>query len=308
MDRADIGSLIWQFAARTPQIHIISHCRASRSKINSIYNSCTEARQALKELQLDYFIVSSEPSGTDHKRQLLGSVRNYINLDIDTVWPNGTQEDRYLPQEIHWICGGCHSNSFAVDWNEVGHYYGCGSVTGTSRFCISSQGGYGAHIIPRLAINCSSWVNPMKAFENAPRSLGTLKMLLMYDVEELLLVVGDLEHLQWQRDFDFVAPSLKRSLTENSITASEKQGWQELALQKTWRKSNQDLRHIMLKAIDESYAYGCFKADVERLEIPKIRFVEVKPRVRDWIAPPGLKAWKRQERERKMKDDDSEGC
>jgi len=78
-----------------------------------------------------------------------------------------------------------------------------------------------------------------------------MKMVVKCDVKELLLVVGNYEDLGSQRDIDFVAPSLKHRYIKDSITESEKQEWEALALQKTWDKLRRELRKDMQKVKED---------------------------------------------------------
>jgi hypothetical protein len=81
-----------------------------------------------------------------------------------------------------------------------------------------------------------------------------MKMLVKYGVTELLIVVGDYEDPGSQGDIDFVAPSLKRRHVKNSITESEKQEWEALALQKRRDKIRRELRKVMQKVKEDQDA------------------------------------------------------
>lgn len=80
--------MIWHLACLAPQTILINDLGASRSKINSIVNTCREAREVASGLQLDYYRVSEclVEEGADRKP---GKVKNYVNLHVDTIWYTG---------------------------------------------------------------------------------------------------------------------------------------------------------------------------------------------------------------------------
>jgi hypothetical protein len=92
---------VWYFAYRAPQLHILSDWDASRSELNSVFNSCSEAREVGQSLELDYFVWGNREELADGNR-ITGNIRNYVNLDIDTLWV--TLADPYLdlPETLCW--------------------------------------------------------------------------------------------------------------------------------------------------------------------------------------------------------------
>ncbi|PMD44940.1 hypothetical protein L207DRAFT_524378 [Hyaloscypha variabilis F] len=91
---------------RAPQIHVINGEETSRSKLNSGFNACSEARQVGQSLKLDYFLCSYRVNFFDGTAAI-GTIRNYINADLDTLWLTKTKEVNVLPENIQWVCGKC---------------------------------------------------------------------------------------------------------------------------------------------------------------------------------------------------------
>ena len=115
--------------------------------------SCAEARRVISALKLDYFLFSAEPPRGRSKLQVVGSVPNYINLDVNTFWLTGPLQTERFPPEIHWVCGDCERNSYD---DRVGDdlYRGCQRLD-----CVSSERahyGRGPKCPVSLAINFSS--------------------------------------------------------------------------------------------------------------------------------------------------------
>jgi hypothetical protein len=79
---------------------------ASRSNISSVFNSCSKACEVGPSLQLDYFLCSYRVNYHDGT-SAIGTIRNYINLDVDTIWLTKTTEAHLLPEDIQWVCGKC---------------------------------------------------------------------------------------------------------------------------------------------------------------------------------------------------------
>jgi hypothetical protein len=163
-------------------------------------------------------------------QRLYGRHRNYINLDVDTIWFNGPSKLHLVPLEIQWICGKCK-----VGYNNEDPCY-----AGCEEKCLS-RGGFTPKNLFRLAINYPSWVNP----GNNLNSLGSLSVPLHNGVKELLVIVGNFEQYERQRDVTFVAPSVGPYYVKNAMTESEKQ--RDNARSKTWTDICSDFRGVMQK-------------------------------------------------------------
>src|ERR1700689_5141574 len=104
--------MIWRIACRAPQIHILGWDMTSRSRINSILNTNREARSVVLELKLDYLLMSTEIH-LHPPRKVPGTVKIYINLNVDTFWlidQTRTGGLSQFPEDMEWICGRCHAN------------------------------------------------------------------------------------------------------------------------------------------------------------------------------------------------------
>ena len=204
-------SRVWQYAARAPQIHILSNGRASQSKVVSIVNSCVEAREAVYALKLDYFININVPLSESPER--IGKVRNYVNLDVDTIWNPSKNLPKWsvmMPGDLIWICGKCNMHPRVLFL--AGPYFGC------EKNCLSRIQNFGnPGNVRRLAIRSQSWATPGHTSFNE----HTLQLLFHCKVQEILLVVGDFESFNWQRDIRFVAPSLDPIETENGFSSED---------------------------------------------------------------------------------------
>jgi len=205
--------MIWQFACLAPQTIIISCDGASRSKINSVVESCREARDVAAGLQLDYYLASTDHDNHDFEGLInAGLVKNYINLHVDTVWLTREEESIILPENIVWICGKCR-NEMTGDCN--------------SNNCVS-YGYFGPNKIQRLAINYSTWLDPSPMF-----IMGTMELLMRYQVQEALLVVGDFKSFEGERDTTFVTPPQIPLLTAHSLSGTQKDSPSAFAI--TWQ-------------------------------------------------------------------------
>jgi len=170
---------------------------ASRSRIRSIRDTCHEARTEVDNLRLDYFLVSNRLQYEETNTKAFavrGTTKNYINIDLDTVWFSHLKEELYYtPGDILWVCGKCEVIS---PWNKE-------SCQQDPRNCLSS-----AHdsfiYIKRLAVNYSAFLEP-----DGNRDYGenSFEMLVNNHVKELILVVGEYEYLSMARDVVFVTPS-----------------------------------------------------------------------------------------------------
>lgn len=87
-------------AGQVPQIHIVSDKGVSRSAINSLINSCHEAREAVASLRLEYFLFGRHIL-RNYGIPTSGTNKNYFNAGLDTFWivRNGEGTIR-LPTDI----------------------------------------------------------------------------------------------------------------------------------------------------------------------------------------------------------------
>lgn len=75
----------------------------TRSKINGIRDVCKEARHELDNLGLDYFQFDN-----DGPPYIMGIHKNYVNLDIDTLWvTDGHERNPYYWENCELFCGQC---------------------------------------------------------------------------------------------------------------------------------------------------------------------------------------------------------
>ena len=110
----------------------------------------------------------------------------------------------WIYRNISFVCGKCHGKQpVCVD--------PCISVSGTlTRF-------------PCLAVNYPLWANH---FEMGPDfELENLEQLRYFDVDEVLLVVGDYEPLSLERDIVFLTPSQPPAETINCPAKEGTETW-----------------------------------------------------------------------------------
>ena len=215
------SSRIWIFACRASQIHIINDEVASRSQVNSVFNSCVEARGVGLSLKLDYFVYYHY--GSVQKTKASG--RNYINLDLDTIWISKDRGFFGLPDNIIWTCGKCHGQRAKPP---------CGTDCLSSHWANPKKG-------KRLAINLPTWVTTAHASGDVPA--GSLTALFGRKVEGILFVVGHFEQHSLNRNINFVAPNKPRLHVRNSFMHHEEKT--RAANFKTWSQLEEDLHRDM---------------------------------------------------------------
>lgn len=241
--------MIWRFACTAPQIHVISKQGASRSRVNAVMNACTEAKGVGIALKLDYFLVGTRIcySGAE----VIGTIKNYVNLDVDTIWL--TQNDTFMlfPEDIQWICGKCNVNS---RWDAQPCCVGC----------LSARGDHGPETLRCVAVDFMKWLDP----GNDELPMGTLEVSQMHGIKEMLLVVGDVGIMERERDITFVAPSQWPWLTylymSRELKVPNNNGLQilESARSDTWhdleKKMTLRAKEFKLqRAIDRQEAVDC---------------------------------------------------
>jgi hypothetical protein len=222
--------MIWRIACRAPQIHILGWDMTSQSRINSILNTNREARAVVSELELDYILMSTEIR-LPGPRKVPGTVKIYINLDVDTFWliDQGVTGGLYrFPEDMEWICGRCHTNPIY------------GIVTGCSHDCLSIDGNVPKGL-KRLAISKSSWLKP----GDKNLAMGTMEILLSCEVKELLLIVGDPDPMERERDVKFVTPSQSPWYIKDALSAAEYSS--DDIYHTTWESLERDMVQSMEK-------------------------------------------------------------
>jgi len=128
-----------------------------------------------------------------YNRKVPGTVKIYINRDVDTFWlidQSVTGGLYRFPEDMEWICGRCHTNPIH------------GIVKGCSYDCLSIDGNVPTSL-KQLAISKSSWLKP----RDQNLTMGTMEILLNHKVKELLLIVGNPDPMERERDVKFVSPS-----------------------------------------------------------------------------------------------------
>jgi len=210
---------------------VINGEETSRSKLNSGFNACSEARQVGQSLKLDYFLCSYRVNFFDGTAAI-GTIRNYINADLDTLWLTKTKEVNVLPENIQWVCGKC-------EWRQDPN-------DDTGRSCYSSPArkectSSGIYVPFRcMAINFPAWRNPGAGsmFEE-----GTIRTLLNHEVSEVLIVVGDFERCERMRDVSFVPPSQRPHYVKHAGREAKK--WGSQAFKKKWSDMEEDIVNMM---------------------------------------------------------------
>ena len=179
----EIRNLIWEFALRIPQTHIMFNYMTSRSITTDIMQACHEARNRGLVMQMSYFQIGNEvdiSSDTDPK--------HYINLDVDTLW--FMEEDLYPPTHVHFSCGICLEPCRLDDQH---NYSGpkCGHK----------------FELKRLAIASFSWKEPSPISHGADVPEDSSHILSITNARELLIVITEDADLQAvDRDIKFITP------------------------------------------------------------------------------------------------------
>jgi hypothetical protein len=214
-------------------VHNLSKHGGSRSNVNLVMNACTEAKEVGVALELDYFVVSYQIGYTGS--EIFGTIKNYVNLDVDTIWLTQNDTSMLFPEDIQWICGKCRINgSRRSDPCYVG--------------CLSALEGMAPNSVRRVAIDFTKWVDP----EDDVDEMGTWHICQRHGIKELLLVVGRIG-LEWEKDISFVSPTQDPWLTylymTEDLKVAESKGCQILSggRNRTW----QELEATMVQKAEE---------------------------------------------------------
>jgi hypothetical protein len=162
------------------------------------------------------------------------TIRNYVNLDIDTLWLASADPYFGLPDNVVWVCGKCH-NFWRIEldgWKDM--YKSCGES------CLSQKDYRTSWESKRLAINFRDWIK-VGVLPDEPA--GSLRRLFHLKVDELLFVVGDFEPFARTRDVNFVAPSRPRASISNAFLQHEKRDRPGCVV--TWPEMEEDLQGQM---------------------------------------------------------------
>jgi hypothetical protein len=270
----------------------------SRSRVYSIINACKEARAAATSLRLHAYYRTDDAYYWGEP-----ALKNYINLDVDTIWLFRQVGGSFLDSEnIQWQCALCDEDNSSYD-------------------CVDAQHKIREWSGPRLAklaINNPAWLSALNS--NCTRTVDKLNS---FGALELLLVVGDFEAFEIDRDIMFIAPQ-QRPLETRHATDSAKYyaashasfsqwsvEWSDLANEVV--EYLQDFKKTQLaerqKTIDGKYAVTGAEilaklilllagdvefvgvdnetcdlwTDLEKFEVPKVRFVEAMKKPSQWV-------------------------
>lgn len=249
-----------------------------------------------KSLHLDYYICNYERGHP--VKQRTGKVKNYVNLDVDTVWLHQRSRSVLLPDDVEFLCGKCNKNCEHIP---------CGEECLSGWRCPD-----GPKFIRRLAINFEAWIDPC-----GTRDMGSLEAVWAHDVEELLLVVGEVKPFLRERDFIFVAPTvvpralgrryptferIERTLFSSNWAELEKSTVDLMVQYKAeragHRKAMIDCKALLTcfvwlftsllageYTLDEINDGDCTK-DLSEWKIPSVKFVEAIQAPDQWTLPP----------------------
>ncbi|KAF4630460.1 hypothetical protein G7Y89_g7674 [Cudoniella acicularis] len=289
----EIRTLIWEMALNIPRITILSHLAMTRSEVNTIMESCQEARRRALEMRIPYLRLVY-PHNTIHRKFRSG--RNYINVETDTLY---LSHHAYFPHNIDILCGQCGDTIFPK-WAEFGS------------LCQHNIQ------VNRVAIPFKEWVDPdeNKGTPVAPElAVGTADILRhLNSVRELLIVVGD-SHTSGgyvpNRDIAFIPPRKQPyEMLENFNYEGDKPEDLILslnlqAMMKSWdvmgMRLEMILQHFKEKRCESRKRYmevdGLTAeelddwphfANLEDWEVPRVRYVEAVSETwrKDWLTPP----------------------
>lgn len=171
---------------------------ASRSKILDIMEACTQAKEAIMEMKLDYFRVSRGLLTYDTNTPLdIGMTMNYINVDLDTFWTTGRDQSHgHFPENVQWICGFCHSPDYPL------------KCPINRDQCLSTRSELGPPRVHRLALDFLEWHDPTEQHTGEHDDYGSFILPYHNEPDELLLVIGEPAAVTRERDVTFVQPTL----------------------------------------------------------------------------------------------------
>jgi hypothetical protein len=155
---------------------------------------------------------------------------------VDTFWlidQTVTGGLYRFPEDMEWICGRCHTNP---------RY---GIVKGCSHDCLSIDGDVPTGV-KRLAISKSSWLEP--GHKNL--TMGTMQILLDHKVKELLLIVGNPDPMERERDVKFVTPSQSPWYVKDSLSTAQ--------------HSSDDIYHTTLETVERDMVQSMEKFKEDR--------------------------------------------
>jgi hypothetical protein len=104
----ELQDMIWDFALKAPQIHIMRGEDISRSKVNDVMQACSGARTRGLMLKMPYYQVGKarNPHHMMSPYEFLPAApRFYMNFDVDTLWVG--QHGRFLPNCVRYVCNFC---------------------------------------------------------------------------------------------------------------------------------------------------------------------------------------------------------
>ncbi|PVH68288.1 hypothetical protein DL98DRAFT_662240 [Cadophora sp. DSE1049] len=271
---------IWILACTEPQVHVLRDEYISRSRIHTIFNICAEAREVVLDLELDHFMHANHCN----RKQNTEAIKNYFNPQLDTIWINRPCPN--FVEDVNWTCGRCNSHK-RTSWPRC-----------TDR-CITS-GSDGPAGLYRLAFNFSAWKQPSESLDG----MGPAELLLRHSITELLLVVGDIDTFESDRDVFFESPVDRPFYTATNTFSREAMDddpggcytltWEEMELNVTRNiQKFKDNRTAELKAILETdhatddeidtVLYWEEQQGFSKWTIPKIKFVVPRSHNSDWI-------------------------
>jgi hypothetical protein len=173
--------------------------RGSRSRVIIVMNACTETKSVGLALKLDYFLVG--PQTSYPSPEVFSTIKNYVNLDVDTVSMTRDTEYMAFPEYIPWICGKCNVNDKCdADPCCVG--------------CNSAAGDNAPGAVRCVAVDFMRWMGP----DDEQLEMGTWEICQSHGVKEILLVVGNVGVVEWERDTSWVAPTQSPLLTHLYMT------------------------------------------------------------------------------------------
>jgi hypothetical protein len=166
----ELRNMIWTVALTAPQTHIVTKELISRSNVNTVMQSCREARLQGIRLQLPYF------QRVDFDDDLIGAplpVKHYMNLDLDTLW---LAEADVGPPHLEVFSPECTTGPILPD------------------FDLSAKRPP-QHRLKRLALPFSKWKDPdegKRTLQNPSAAVGSTDVLRgLNGIQELLIVVGN---------------------------------------------------------------------------------------------------------------------
>lgn len=149
-----------------------------------------------------------------------GSIKNYLNPDVDILWLNIDNGSGYMFENIHVRCGRHQP-----------------AVGDCNQHSVQER----PSLVRQFAMNYYAWLENKKQW-----SFELLQTLERLGVAQMFIVVGDTEHIGIETDTVFIRP--QQSPAQTSKAVSIPKGQKPHVLRGTWWDNEKKERQYLLDA------------------------------------------------------------